>query len=133
MIINNEEVVVGANVKFETINSKDPNLIQGFIIGLCDYNIASAYGDVVKYHQEVLESNPTVSITEDATLLNYMIIKDVQGVIKPYAQEWVNEGTFHILNVSNDIKITIYDIPSTETETILKLLRDNGYKALANI
>ena len=130
MIVDNKDISVGMNVKFRTINAKDPNLIQGFVVGLSDYNVATVYGDVVKYHQEVLESNPTAGIVEDPTVLNYMIIKDVQGVVKPYAAEWVEPTTMTIIAVSNDIRITVYDVPSTETETVLKLLRDHGYKAL---
>lgn len=130
MEIGQKEFTVGATIKFHTINGKDTHIIQGEVIAICNYQIAIAYGDVIKYHQEVLETNPTTTLTEDATVLEYILIKDVQGVLKPYTKEWIDAASFYVLDVSNDIDIRIYDVPDTETETILKLLRDNGYKAL---
>jgi hypothetical protein len=132
MIVDAHDITVGMNIKFNTINGKDPSLIQGFVIATCQFDVAKIYGDVIKYHQEVLESNPnpTIPIPEDPTVLNYFIIKDVQGDTKPYAAEWVATDSLSIISTSNDILIKIYDTPNTESETILKLLRDNGYKAL---
>ena len=127
MIVDGQDIQVGMIIQFRSINAKDPNLIQGVVMALCDYPIAKTFSDVVKYNQEVLESNPTSE--PDPTVLHYMIIKDEQGVAKAYAITWVEPTTLRILDTTNDIKIIIYDTPNTETETILKLLRDNGYKS----
>jgi len=131
MIIDGKDVTVGMLIKFRTINGLDPNIISGYVIALCDYNVARVYSDVVKYHEEVKESNPTNNnIPDDAKTLSYFVVKNHEDIIESYAVEWVEPTTLEIVEIANDIIIKIYDVPDTETETILKLLRDNGYQAL---
>lgn len=130
MIVDSQDIQVGMNIKFRTINGKDTNIIQGHVIAIADYMVAKIYSDILRYHQEVLESPAGSSLPTDPSVLNYFIIKDVQGEINAYAAEWVSETTLEIIADANKLIITIYDVLDTETDTILKLLKDNNYKAL---
>lgn len=133
MIIDSKTVDLGDNISFRSINGKDNKIIQGYVVAICDYQVAKLYSDVIKYHQEVLESNPTSNITEDATVLNYFVIKDIQNRTNAYAVDWVEATTLTIIAVNNDINLTVFDVAQSELETILKLLRDNGYNALETV
>lgn len=74
MIVDGQEVDRGMIVQFRTMNPKDPNVRQGYVVALANYDIAKTYMDVVKYHEEVLE-NGAYSDETDVTALNFMILK----------------------------------------------------------
>ena len=130
MIIDGHDVALDTNIKFHSRNGKDTKLIQGHVVSMCDYDIAKVYSDIVKYHQEVLESVTAGTVPTDPTTLKYFVIRDVQGNKNSYAVEWVEPTTLQIIADANNIILTVYDVPSSEGDTLVKLLRDNNYKAL---
>jgi hypothetical protein len=133
MIIDGKDVNIEDVIKFRTRNNHEPYYVQGIVAGVCNYMTARIYTDIDKYHSEVRTSNPTdLTIPDNCETATFVLVKDAQGVTNAYALLWIEPTTLEIIDPLNEILVKIF-APSSETGTILKLLRDNRYDCLIQV
>ncbi len=127
MIIQGKTVEVGTIIKFQSKNPKETNLLQGTVECILTATKAKIHGDIIKYHQEVLVADPSLNGTPDAYM--FMVVKDAQGSDRPFAVEWLLDGSVEIVDTTNIVNINVYGVTDDEAQTILSILRDNRYIA----
>ena len=129
MIVDGKNIETGSIIQFNVVNGKDPGTKAGVVIAECGYKVARVYGDIVRYHQEVNESLGGSPITTPLEELEFFVIETESGITEAIATDWVAVSSLVINDVENDILIKIYNKPNSEIDTILTILRDNGYVA----
>lgn len=127
MEINNITIDIGDVVKFHSLNDKELHLIEGTVKSIGAADRMGIFGDIIRYHQEVLESAPTAGIELTPSNYNFMLIEDHQGIQRLYAPAWILESSFEKVEETNVLDIKIFGIPDTERQVVLNLLRDNHY------
>jgi hypothetical protein len=128
MTLTVTSALVDSEVKFQSKSQSDPTEWSGVIIGVGDYRIAQTYTDIVAYNSDVQKADPTVG---DYNTLHYFILKlDNQAATAYYAfaQEWVDEGSFVVVQNSTIFHIDVYS-STTDPTTLLNLLASNNYQA----
>ena len=127
MEINGVTIEIGTIIKFNTLNNKEVTPIQSTVVGLITAENARPYGDIVKYHQEVLESQPTANIDTDPYGYTFILLSDHQGVKRVIAPAWIETNSLEEIDTTNIINLKVYGVPNSAKQEILNLLRDNGY------
>lgn len=129
MIVAGKNINNGDLITFDTYNANDTTRLQGYVEAVdVSYSIATHYSDVPKYHQEVIENEP--SVPEDFTTLKYFIIRldtDLEQSFLGIAVDWVEQ--LDIVTVNQDINITVFNVDETGIRDVLAILRSNGYRA----
>jgi len=126
------DAVINDQVSFKSKASNDNNNYRGKIVGMTTAEVAKSYTDIFTYNANVQASDANVPDTELLTFMLIKLLDPINGSTKftiPFAQEWVLDGTFDIINTTNKLDITVYDAGTAETQTIIDLLRGGGFKA----
>lgn len=130
LVLNGHTIENGVKVQFQTINTYDPLLWTGVVIGIVSYSVAKLIGDVDNYHNEVLKDSPgTTPLDEqDFIILN---TTDGSGPAKKvvFAVEHINETTVQLVDVNQNITIKVFNIPTESIAVMLQLLAENGFQA----
>ena len=127
MTINGIDIEIGTIINFRTLNNREVAPIQSTVVGFLTADDARLYWDIVKYHQEVLESNPSSNLDQTPTGYTFLLLSDHQGVKRVMAKEWILESSLEKVDTTNVIDLKVYGVPNEEKQNILNLLRDNGY------
>jgi len=116
-----------------TLRSKvttDNILYKGTVSALSlSYDIAKNFADITAYHTKVAQVDPTVP---DKETMDYFIItledpQEGESAIRVFAEEWIETGTFTILDVAVTTTITIYDMGTEDRDDIVDQIRSMGY------
>lgn len=124
------DIEIGTIIKFNTLNNKETTKIHSTVAGIVTAENARPYGDIVKYHQEVLESVPGAGLDPTPNGYTFILLSDHQGVKRVMAPEWIELSTLEEVATTNIVDIKVYGITDEEKQTVLNLLRDNGYTVL---
>lgn len=128
--INAQSFDIGDTIKFSTLNPKDTRVWQGTVIGIAGYQIASNYGDVINYYQQVKAglTNPNqISLLDQTQFILVNTETDSGRVIKPMSPEWILPESFKVVKNQTSYVIQVYTHNSESVSTVLQLLRDNGF------
>lgn len=128
-------VKVGDQIKFSTINIKDTTVYSGKVIGIGDFATARVYGDVASTHLTMeqgmsqIDSNVTLI---DVTNQTYLIVKCHDGVVRPFAYEWLQSetgvyGKVTVITPGAVYNIKLYDASASDAAIALDILRAKGY------
>lgn len=113
------------HVKFRSLNPFDGNLYDGVVIGMEIFDSARRYGtDLAAYNQQVQTAIGS-ELVPDA--LDFLIVKDVAGTVKPFATAWISPTSLELVETGNNITIKVYNVSEDRKDTLLSILRDNGY------
>ena len=122
---------IGHMVSFQSKSTKDATTWRGKVDGIVSYNIARQYGDVISYNAAVQNSDPDVPNVEDLTYFVFALDNgegDVQ--LRVFANEWILDSSFHILDEKVPIRVTVYDAPENDHANIITVLKAAGYTAV---
>lgn len=125
MIVDGTNIKNNDIVRFRLINSYDPGYKIGTVVGIVSYAIASPYGDLISYHAEVLKDHE--GLPTDVTTFEFLLVRLPNNEIRAYALPWIETASLSLVDANNNITIKIFNVPSQEAATILKILRDANY------
>ena len=77
MLINNKSFDIGDVVRFKSLNPQDTRYWQGTVTGFCGFQVASSFGDLIAYYQQVISglgSDQRIGKLADATLFLSVLI-----------------------------------------------------------
>lgn len=123
------DMALAQNISFRTKNANDNVLWKGNVKGFVDYTIARTMGDLTSYHTNILKADPTVGAVET---LSYFVVEltDVepdQQPVRVFAREWLEDGSFEILDEAAVRTLKIYDISTEDLDEVIELLQTKGY------
>ena len=123
--------ILGNQVSFTSKNSTDATSYVGEIVGMISADIAGSYGDITSYNAAVQKADNTVGAINT---LHYFLLKLSNGQTTPsiivFANEWVADGSFSVVQNAQIYTINVYDMPSNGVSSILSVLRAAGYNAV---
>lgn len=98
------------------------NVVATGIVGI---DTAALYGDVVVTHMNILPHLPDGS-ERDPSKLSYLLIKGVDGNIRPVGLPWIISNT--VVEVHrNKIVVEIEDVGPDDVEKISMAIKSRGY------
>lgn len=119
-------------VVFKSKNDKDETIWQGRVEGQMLYSFAKTLDDLVPYHANVERNDSDVPPIQ--TLDYFMIRLDPEksnaNAPRVFAREWILPNSFQIIDPANEIQVRIFDVPNTNEQRILDILRNAGYRAI---
>ena len=133
--ISPNSVKVGDQIKFTTISIKDTTVYSGKVIGIGDFATARVYGDVASAHlvmeQGMSQIDSSVTLI-DVTKQTFLIVKCYDGVVRPFAFEWLkddmgNYGKVTVIEPGAIYAIKLYDASASDASSALNVLRAKGY------
>jgi len=129
---NISDMKIDDTVIFRSKNSNDNVVWRGKVLGFLKYNLAKSYQDILSYYTATKRTNPELANIE---LLEYFVIQltDVQAgstTTRVFAKEWIEDGSFQILDEANVVIIKIYDITEAQGNDIVNSLKVQGYYAV---
>ncbi len=127
MEINGIVIEIGKILKFNTLNNKETTPIHSTVVGIITSENAKIYGDIVKYHQEVLTSQPTAGLDPSPDGYVFMLLSDHQGIKRVMAAEWIQTSSLEEVDTTNIVTVRVFGITDSAKQDVLNLLRDNGY------
>lgn len=115
---------------FRTLNPNDTATFTGNIVGVgLTADLAQAYADLVSYNAAVRTVKPEVSSNLDN--LTYFIISQTNSegdlTKRAFAEEWIQDGSFALLNQTVKRTFTIYSSASTTVDYILEVNKAAGF------
>lgn len=134
MVINGVTFDIGDVVTFTSINPQDTRHWRGTVVGFCGYQVASSFGDMVSYYQQVLAGmNGAQRISKLATA-PFMIINtdtDSGTVMQAISTEWVEPTSFRLVEYMTSYTIQVTTHNGETVYDVLQILRDNGFTCKA--
>lgn len=130
MIINSQSFDIGDTIQFSSINPKDTRVWNGTVIGICGYRIASGYGDLINYYQQVLaglDGSNKISLLADTQFILLNVETESGSVIQAISSEWVLAESFKVVKAEVSYMIQVYTHDGETVSNVLQLLRDNGF------
>lgn len=122
-------------VLFRSKNDKDDTIWEGRVEARMLYRFARTLGDLIPYHTNVERNDPDVPPIK--TLDYFMIRLDPErsNAAEPrvFAREWILPNSFEILEPTNEIRIRVLDVPDTNQQRILDILRNAGFRAIVDL
>ena len=134
MNINGKSFDINDVVRFSSRNPKDVRIWQGTVVGFCGYQVASGYGDLINYYQQVvagLGSTNRISKLGDTEFMLINTETDSGRVIQAISPEWIDATTFRLVEVSTSYTIQVTTHNNETVADVLQLLRDNGFTCKA--
>ena len=129
-IVNLDTLEVGDVISFRSVNQLDNVLWQGTITGICSYDIVqNLREDLLPYYREVKKVIHDMAPVEQLT---YFTLKYRQGEKTGrlvMAKDWIEPTSVQKIVINNHFDIRIYDLDSTQAQTILDLLTSNNFKS----
>ena len=130
MNINGVSFDINDVVRFSSRNPQDVRIWQGTVVGFCGYQVASAYGDLINYYQQVvagLGSTNRISKLGDTDFMLINTETDSGRVIQAISPEWIDATTFSLVESSTTYTIQVTTHNNETVSDVLQLLRDNGF------
>lgn len=130
MLINNKSFDIGDVVRFKSLNPQDTRYWQGTVTGFCGFQVASSFGDLIAYYQQVvagLGSDQRIGKLADATFILISVDTDNGQVMQAISPEWVDVATFALVEYSTSYTIQVTTHNGETVYDVLQLLRDNGF------
>jgi hypothetical protein len=122
------DVELGSIITFRSKRADDTVLWRGTLIGTGIYQAIRSLMNPQSYNEAVRQVDDEVP--SDVTLLNYFMIIIDNGSDVPntqvFAEEWIEEGSLTVINLSNKIKILVED-PFSNSQQIVSVLANAGY------
>jgi hypothetical protein len=134
MVINGLTFDIGDLVRFKSINPQDSRYWQGTVVGFCGYNVASSYGDIIAYYQQVLAGMgglQGISKLSDTTFMLINTDTESGSVVQAISPEWVDHSSFKLVEYSTSYTIQVTTRNGESVYDVLQLLRDNGFTCKA--
>lgn len=134
MNINGVSFDINDVVRFSSRNPNDVRIWQGTVVGFCGYQVASGYGDLINYYQQVvagLGSTNRVSKLGDTDFMLINVETSSGTVIQAISPEWVEPTTFQLVEASTSYTIQVTTHNNETVNDVLQLLRDNGFTCKA--
>lgn len=121
---------INQQVTFTSKNATDATTYVGTIVGAISYVVAASFGDIVSYTAAVQKIDNTVGA---ANTLNYFLISLSNGqstpTILPFANEWIANGSFSVIQNTTIYNFNIYDLKNQGVSALMTLLQANGFGA----
>lgn len=126
------DMTVGQSVTFTSKNTNDNVQYSGKIKGMVDYTIAKQFSDVRSYHAAVKKADSSICEVELATFFIIILKEATDGKPKTraFAQEWITDGSFFILDEASAVSIKIYGMEDSSVIDLLSSLKAQGYIAV---
>ena len=134
MNINGKSFDINSVVRFSSRNPQDVRVWQGTIVGFCGYQVASGYGDLINYYQQVvagLGSTNRISKLGDTEFMLINVESPSGSVIQAISPEWIDASTFDLVEVQTSYTIQVTTHNNETVFDVLQLLRDNGFTCKA--
>lgn len=129
-IVNIDDLKVGDVISFTSRNPMDNVLWQGTITGICAYNVVQHLrNDLVPYYQE---TKKVLHDLEPVDKLEYLVLSiNQEGAVSTLvmAKDWIEPTSVIKIEISKKFDIRIYDLDTEQAQTVLDLLRANGFKS----
>lgn len=126
------DAVIGDEISFKSKSASDLNNYRGKVLGITTVEVAKSYTDVFTYNSNVQAVDGNVPSTELLVFMLIKLLEPISGIDKyiiPFAQEWILDATFDIINTASKVDITVFDADDTNSQSIIDLLRGGGFKA----
>lgn len=134
MIINNKSFDIGDVVRFRTLNPHDTRYWQGTVTGFCGFQVASSFGDLISYYQQVLAGLNGEQRIGKLSDTNFILIStDTESgqVMQAISPEWIEPASFALVEYSTSYTIQVTTHNGKTVYDVLQLLRDNGFTCKA--
>lgn len=128
--INAQTFDVGDTIRFSSINPKDTRIWYGTVVATCKYQIAAGYGDLINYYQQVLAGLDSASKINTLAQAEFILISmetESGKVVQAISPEWILPESFTLVQQESSYTIKVYTHAGATVQTVLQLLRDNGY------
>ena len=122
--LNNVQLNINIEVKFTLKSLVDKQVWRGRIIGVCGFDVAMQYNDVVATHNNM----PSSVAKQEPVSLTYILVKCTDGQIRPFATVWINESEFERTDNVTDVTVIIHNVTDTSKAKILTEIRDLGFE-----
>ena len=134
-----DATTINKEVEFESENRRDEIQYRGVVKGLVTYDVAKTYNgqiDLTLYRDIIntqrANASPVVDPLGDLEDLNYFLIalnedREDQEVLKIFANEFIESGSFNTLSERVTLDLRIWGISDMDENKILALLRSNDY------
>lgn len=134
MNINGVSFDINDVVRFSSRNPNDVRVWQGTVVGFCGYQVASSYGDLINYYQQVvagLGSTNRISKLGDTEFMLISVENSSGKVIQAISPEWIDPITFSLVEAPTSYTIQVTTHNNETVNDVLQLLRDNGFTCKA--
>lgn len=134
MNINGVSFDINDVVRFSSRNPNDVRVWQGTVVGFCGYQVASGYGDLINYYQQVvagLGSTNRISKLGDTEFMLISVENSSGKVIQAISPEWIDPITFRLVEATTSYTIQVTTHNNATVDDVLQLLRDNGFTCKA--
>lgn len=122
--LNNVQLNINIEVKFTLKSLVDKQVWRGRIIGVCGFDVAMQYNDVVATHNNM----PSSVAKQEPVSLTYILVKCTDGQIRPFSTAWINESEFERTDNVTDVTVIIHNVTDTSKAKILTEIRDLGFE-----
>lgn len=127
--ISIDDIKVGHNIRFKSINPHDNTVWNGIVTAICNYKTAKAFSDVDAYYADIRRVNPSFATKEE---LRYLILDVTENndtsVTRVFALEWMDPDTLKLINIEDTYRdIRIYNISEQEITNMLSYIAQQGF------
>lgn len=124
-------LTLGSTVRFRTKSPHDNVLWSGRVSSICDYDTARQFSDVDSTYAEVRNVEPTLPAKEKLVYFILLVQEDTADPTivtrRVFASEWVDQGSFEVVNENTYTDIRVYDVDANSVDNIITLLKAHGY------
>lgn len=128
-VITTDQIQINDIIRFKTLSPHDNVLWSGEVLSLCDYEVASLFGqDIVAYYQDI---SKYVSDLPSKESLNYFVLKvaktDAISERHVFALEWIDISTLERIDEHTYTDFRVYDISSDKIADVKGAINSLGY------
>lgn len=128
--LNGQSYDIGDTIKFTSMNPKDTRVWSGKVVGFCGYEVATGYGDIINYYQQVLSglgSANQVSLLASSEFIIINTETENGSVLQTICPEWIIPESFSVVKAEQSYTIQVFTHDGSTVYDVLKILRDNGF------
>ena len=127
-IVDLDSLKTDQTISFKTWDPNDGVTWVGKILGIGSYTLMSGQADLMPTYRAIKKVRPTMDPIDKLSYLMLQITQGDKTARKVVAKEWLQQDSVQIINTATYFDVRIYDLDSSQEQTVLDLLSSHGIK-----
>ena len=133
-VITTDQIELNDIIQFKTLSPHDNVLWSGEVISICDYDVATLFGqDIVAYYQDI--NRNTLGGLPAKETLTYIVLKvastdstnETLSEKRVFALDFIDVSTLERINEQTYTDFRVYDISADKIADVRAVINALGY------